>query len=250
MELTPDQEVNRHQQGSTRIRQDWVYLNGAYRKATSTVQLEPRYLFLDGFQEGSGAQVDREIEMSVGQKVGYLRVSSGTQSTERQLDSLTLDRIFEEKASGKDQLRPVLQEMLRFVREGDQLFVHSMDRLARNLSDLLKIVTDLTSKGVRVTFVKESLTFTGDDEPMAKLMLSIMGGVAEFERSMIRSRQAEGIALAKAKGNVYKGRKPSLNPTQAEQLRCRAQAGEKKAALAREFKISRETLYSYLRATE
>ncbi len=185
--------------------------------------------------------------MSAGQKVGYLRVSSITQSTERQLDSLPLDRVFEEKASGKDQLRPVLQEMLRFLREGDQLFVHSMDRLARNLSDLLKIVTDLTSKGVRVTFVKESLTFTGDDDPMARLMLSIMGGVAEFERSIIRSRQAEGIALAKAKGNVYKGRKPSLNPAKAEELRSRALAGEKKSALAREFKISRETLYSYLR---
>ena len=185
--------------------------------------------------------------MSIGQKVGYLRVSSLTQTTERQLDSLTLDRIFEEKASGKDQQRPVLQEMLRFLREGDELFVHSMDRLARNLSDLLKIVTDLTTKGVRVTFAKECLTFTGDDEPMAKLMLSIMGGVAEFERSMIRSRQSEGSQLAKAKGNVYKGRKPALGPAQAEQLRCRVQAGEPKAALAREFKISRETLYSYLR---
>jgi len=185
--------------------------------------------------------------MAVGQKVGYLRVSSITQSTERQLDSVTLDRIFEEKASGKDQDRPVLQEMLRFLRDGDHLFVHSMDRLARNLSDLLKIVTDLTSKGVRVTFVKESLTFTGDDDPMARLMLSIMGGVAEFERSMIRSRQAEGIALAKAKGNVYTGRKPSLSPIKAEELRSRVKAGEQKSALAREFKISRETLYSYVR---
>lgn len=185
--------------------------------------------------------------MAVGQKVGYLRVSSITQSTERQLDSVTLDRIFEERASGKDQDRPVLQEMLRFLREGDHLFVHSMDRLARNLSDLLKIVTDLTSKGVRVTFVKESLSFTGDDDPVARLMLSIMGGVAEFERSMIRSRQAEGIALAKAKGNVYTGRKPSLSHVKAEELRSRVKAGEKKSALAREFKISRETLYSYLR---
>jgi len=99
----------------------------------------------------------------MGQKVGYIRVSTLTQNLERQLDGIALDRAFEEKASGKDRERPVLQEMLRFLREGDELFVHSMDRLARNLADLLKMVNELTTKGVRVTFVKESLTFTGDD---------------------------------------------------------------------------------------
>ena len=186
----------------------------------------------------------------MGQKVGYIRVSTLTQNLERQLDGLALDRAFEEKASGKDRERPVLQEMLRFLREGDELFVHSMDRLARNLADLLKMVNELTTKGVRVTFVKESLTFTGDDTPMAKLMLSIMGGVAEFERSMIRSRQAEGIALAKRnRPQVYSGRKPSLSPAKAEELRTRAMAGEPKAKLAREYGISRETAYSYLRAS-
>ena len=184
----------------------------------------------------------------MGQKVGYIRVSTLTQNLERQLDGIALDRAFEEKASGKDRERPVLQEMLRFLREGDELFIHSMDRLARNLADLLKMVNELTTKGVRVTFVKESLTFTGDDTPIAKLMLSIMGGVAEFERSMIRSRQAEGIALAKrSRPQVYAGRKPSLSPAKAEELRTRVKAGEKKAILAREFKISRETLYNYLR---
>jgi DNA invertase Pin-like site-specific DNA recombinase len=95
--------------------------------------------------------------------------------------------------------------------------------------------------------VKENLTFNGQDDPMSKLMLGTLGAFAEFERSLIRERQREGIAIAKAKGNVYLGRKPSLTPAQAEQLRCRAQAGEKKAALAREYGVSRETLYSYLR---
>lgn len=183
-----------------------------------------------------------------GQRIGYTRVSTLSQNLERQLDGIGLDRVFEEKASGKDRNRPVLEEMLRFLRADDELFIHDMSRLARNLSDLLKIVSELTSKGVRVTFVKESLTFSGDDTPMAKLMLSIIGGVAEFSRSMIKIAQAEGIAMAKKRPGAYPGRKPSLTPIQAEQLRCRAQAGEKKAVLAREFKISRETLYSYLRA--
>ena len=186
----------------------------------------------------------------MGQKIGYTRVSTLSQNLDRQLDGILLDRVFEEKASGKDRERPVLQDMLRFLRDGDELFVHSMDRLARNLGDLLKMVNDLTSKGVKVTFAKESLTFTGDDTPMAKLMLALMGGVAEFERSMIRSRQAEGIALAKKnRPQVYAGRKPSLSPAQAEELRTRAQAGEPKAKLAREFGISRETAYSYIRAS-
>ncbi len=186
--------------------------------------------------------------MSVGQKVGYIRVSTVTQNTERQLEGLSLDRIFEERASGKNrQDRPILQEMLAYVRQGDEVIIHSMDRLARNVSDLLEIVTNLTDKGVTVTFSKEFLTFTGEDSAISRLMLTIMGSVAEFERACIRSRQAEGILLAKKRG-AYKGRRPSLSPAQAVQLRERAKAGEKKAALAREFNISRETLYSYLRA--
>ena len=127
----------------------------------------------------------------------------------------------------------------------DVLVVHSMDRLARNLDDLRKIVLSLTAKGVIVEFVKESLTFTGQDSAMSNLLLSVMGAFAEFERSLIRERQREGITLAK-KAGIYKGRKPSLSPDQATELRIRAANGEKKAGLAREFKISRETLYSYL----
>ena len=96
-------------------------------------------------------------------------------------------------------------------------------------------------------FVKESLTFTGEDSPMATLLLSVMGAFAEFERSLILERQREGIAAAKQRGGVYTGRKPVLTTEQAQQLRERAAAGEKKSALAKEFGISRETVYSYLR---
>jgi DNA invertase Pin-like site-specific DNA recombinase len=121
-----------------------------------------------------------------------------------------------------------------------------MDRLARNLDDLRKLVTDLTGRGVIVEFEREHLTFTGEDNAMSKLLLSMMGAFAEFERALLKERQREVIAIAKAKG-LYKGRKPSLMPNRVAELRSRAAAGEKKAGLAREFKISRETLYQYLR---
>jgi DNA invertase Pin-like site-specific DNA recombinase len=177
-------------------------------------------------------------------RVGYIRVSTLDQNTERQLDGQDLDKVFTDKASGKDTKRPQLQAALDYLREGDTLIVHSMDRLARNLDDLRRIVLGLTSKGVLVEFVKERLTFTGEDSAMSHLLLSVMGAFAEFERSLIRERQREGIALAK-KAGVYKGRKPSLTDEQAQQLRARITAGEKKASLAREFGISRETVYQY-----
>lgn len=181
-----------------------------------------------------------------GQRVGYIRVSAFDQSTERQLDGIELDRTFTDKASGKDIKRPQLQEALAYVREGDRLVVHSLDRLARNLVDLKTIVSDLTGRGVEIEFVKEHLVFTGEDSPMANLLLSVMGAFAEFERALIRERQREGIELAKRKG-VYKGRKPSLTPERVKELKARAKAGEKKTVLAAEYGISRETLYQYIR---
>ena len=182
-----------------------------------------------------------------GKRVGYIRVSSVDQNTERQLEGIQLDKRFTDKASGKDANRPQLQAALDYLREGDVLVVHSMDRLARNLDDLRKIVLGLTERGVLVEFVKEHLTFTGEDSAMSKLLLSVMGAFAEFERSLLKERQREGIAIAKAKG-LYRGRKPSLTPDRVAELRRRAATEEKKAGLAREFKISRETLYQYLRA--
>jgi len=181
------------------------------------------------------------------QRVGYKRVSSIDQSTERQLDGEQLDRVFEDKASGKDTKRPQLQAALAHVREGDTLVIHSMDRMARNVEDLLRLVRELNAKHVTVEFLKERLTFSGDSaDPMAHLMLTMLGGFAQFERSLIRERQREGIAIAKANG-VYKGRKPALTPEQVEQLTRRVAAGDTKAAVARDFGISRETLYQYLR---
>ncbi len=179
-----------------------------------------------------------------GKRIGYVRVSTLDQNESRQLEGVQLDKRFVDKASGKDTKRPQLQAALDYVRDGDVLVVHSMDRLARNLDDLRRMVMELTGRGVVVEFVKEHLTFTSEDNAMSKLLLSVMGAFAEFERSLIRERQREGIALAK-KAGVYKGRKPSLTPERVAQLRARVAAGEKKAALAREFGISRETLYSY-----
>jgi DNA invertase Pin-like site-specific DNA recombinase len=150
--------------------------------------------FILTFQDGRSRTV----------RVGYVRVSSVDQNTVRQLDGIAVERVFTDKASGKDTLRPKLDEMLAFVLDGDTVIVHSMDRLARNLDDLRRVVRSLTGKGVRVEFIKESLGFTGDDSPMATLLLSVMGAFAEFERALILERQREGIAAARH-GPVLKG---------------------------------------------
>ncbi|MDN0012071.1 Tn3 family transposase [Providencia stuartii] len=184
-----------------------------------------------------------------GHRIGYVRVSSFDQNPERQLEQTQVSKVFTDKASGKDTQRPQLEALLSFVREGDTVVVHSMDRLARNLDDLRRLVQKLTQRGVRIEFLKEGLVFTGEDSPMANLMLSVMGAFAEFERALIRERQREGIALAKQRG-AYRGRKKALSDEQAATLRQRATAGEPKAQLAREFNISRETLYQYLRTDD
>lgn len=180
-----------------------------------------------------------------GKTIGYIRVSSADQNTVRQLDGVKLDKVFTDKASGKDVNRPQLTAALEFAREGDTLAVHSMDRLARNVDDLRRLVRRVTSEGASVQFMTEGLTFTGADSPMNNLLLTMLGAVAEFERSIIRERQREGIAIAKEKG-AFKGRKPSLTEKQVGELVAKVQGGGAKAAIAREFGISRETLYRYL----
>lgn len=161
---------------------------------------------------------------------------------------MELDHTFTDKASGKDANRPQLEALLKFTRAGDTVIVHSMDRLARNLDDLRRIVSSLTRRGVRIQFVKETLTFTGEESPMANLLLSVMGAFAEFERALIKERQREGVTLAKQRG-VYKGRKRICSAQEIAELKKRIEAGEVKSNVARELGISRETLYQYLRST-
>src|SRR6266446_6296740 len=183
---------------------------------------------------------------SKGQRIGYVRVSSYDQNPDRQLEHLDVDRVFTDKASGKDTERPQLKAMLTYAREGDTIVVHSMDRLARNVDDLRRIVQQETRRGVRMEFVKGNLMFTREDSPMANLMLSVLGAVAQFERDLIKERQREGIALAKQRG-AYRGRKRALSPEKLDELFRRVNSGAKKATLAREFGISRQTLYESLR---
>lgn len=178
------------------------------------------------------------------QRIGYVRVSSEDQNPDRQLDGQKLDRIFTDKTSGKSIDRPALSECLSYIRSGDTLVVHSMDRLARNLDDLRSIVKSLTDQQIRVEFIKESLTFTGEDSPMSTLLLSMMGAFAEFERSLIRERQREGIEIAKKNGK-YKGRRKSFSREEIEILRQQIKSGIPKAKLARDYKVSRQTIYTY-----
>jgi DNA invertase Pin-like site-specific DNA recombinase len=182
------------------------------------------------------------------QRIGYIRVSSLDQNAERQLDGIHLDKVFTDKASGKDTNRPQLQAALNHLRAGDTLVVHSMDRLARNVEDMLRLVREMNNRGVSVEFIKENMSFTaGSDEPRSTLMFTMLSAFAQFERSLIKERQREGIALAKAKGTVYKGRKPTLNAERTAQLREQAATGANRTKLAKEFGISRETLYQYIR---
>lgn len=180
--------------------------------------------------------------------IGYKRVSSYEQNTARQLDGIKLDVVFEEKVSGKDTKRPELMALLKTAYKGDTVIVHSMDRLARNLIDLKMIVSELVANGVEVQFVKESLTFSGNTDHYSQLMLNMMGSFAEFERSLIKSRQMEGIAIRKAKG-LYKGvgRKRSITDEQVAEIRSRVAAGEMKTKIAKDMKISREFIYKLLK---
>jgi DNA invertase Pin-like site-specific DNA recombinase len=182
------------------------------------------------------------------QNVAYYRVSSVDQSIARQKEAMkgmVLDKVFEEKASAKDTIRPVLLECLDYCREGDTLHVHSIDRMARNLKDLQNIVDQLVRKSVTVKFHKEGLVFNGNDDAMSKLMLQMMGAFAEFERSLIKERQREGIATARKSGKEF-GRKKSLSESQVVEIREKVAKGAIKSLVAAEYGISRTTLYSVL----
>ncbi|MCQ9334976.1 recombinase family protein [Corynebacterium phoceense] len=192
--------------------------------------------------------ITEQPEAIAGQKIGYARVSSKDQNLERQTAALKKEkvfRIFTDTASGSSTHRPGLDGALNYLRPGDQLIVTSMDRLARSLIDLHRLVGDLTARDVSVKFIKEGQTYSLNSTPLAKLMLGLLGSVAEFERAIIRERQAEGIARAKERG-VYKGRAKVLTDEQLAQARELVGAGVPKAEVARRLCIGRTTLYSYL----
>lgn len=178
----------------------------------------------------------------MGVTVGYVRVSTADQNPERQLSALAgVDRTFTDRASGKNTDRPALAELLRYVREGDTVRVQSPDRLARSTTDLLALVKQLRDEGAAVEFTDNPELNT--DTPQGELMLTILAAVAQFERAVARERQAEGIALAKAKGK-YRGRKPALSAAQNGEVVARLTGGESVSALAREYGVSRQTIYN------
>jgi len=184
-------------------------------------------------------------------RIGYIRVSTAEQNAERQLDGEQLTVTFTDKASGKNADRPQLQAMLAGNwPEGSTVVVHSMDRLARSLTDLLHIVEQLTQRGINVQFVKEGKMFRGGEasDPMDKLMLSLLGAFAEYERTLIRERQREGIAKAKERG-VYRGRPKRVQDAERiAQIVAEATAlGANKTRIAAKHGISRDTLYKYVK---
>jgi DNA invertase Pin-like site-specific DNA recombinase len=176
-------------------------------------------------------------------RIGYRRVSSQDQNLDRQ-QLEACEKVFEEKASaGKGSDRPALDALLDFAREGDEVLVWSIDRLARDLADLQRLLERLNAKGVKVIFVSERLTFSASHEdPFAQLQLQLLGAFAQFERSIIRKRQAEGIAQAKAKG-VYRGRQPSIDPAQVAKLKAE---GLGATEIAERLGIGRASVYRLL----
>lgn len=179
-------------------------------------------------------------------RIGYKRVSSVDQNTDRQLPELQLDRIVEDKASGKSIDRPGLRELISYAREGDVIYVHSLDRLARNLKDLIEIVNQLKAKKVELITIKENLTFNQSNNPMSDLLLHIFGALAEFERSFILERQREGIAIAKKKGK-FLGRPKMITDDQELDICKLINLNYSIAGLSKKYQLSRQTIYKILR---
>lgn len=190
--------------------------------------------------------------MSVGKKIGYIRVSTKLQNTDRQLDNIDLDLIFTDKASGGDTNRPALKELLNYIRDDDVIYVHCMDRLARKLNDLKSIIKTINDKKATIAFVKEGLTFENKkDSHIASLMLNMMGAFSEFEYGYIKERQLEGVAKAKEKG-VY-SRYRSLNNQQINEIKNIIEKETKlnpvnKTELAKLYRVSKSTIYNYIRS--
>lgn len=182
-----------------------------------------------------------------GQNVGYIRVSSIEQNTESQkelLKNVGMDKVFEEKISGKNTARLQLQAMLEYVREGDIIYIKDLSRLARNTKDLLNIVEYLTNKGVRLKSIKENIDTSTN---FGKLMITFLAAIYEFERANLLERQRDGIAVAKMQGK-YKGRKQVAKPANFDDIYRKWQKREIKSSVAiRELNISEYAFYKFVR---
>jgi DNA invertase Pin-like site-specific DNA recombinase len=179
------------------------------------------------------------------QTVGYVRVSSQGQNTARQLQGIDLDMEFVDKVTGSTTDREKLQECIAYARKGDTVVIDSIDRLARNLRDLQDILTKLTTKGVIVKFIKENLVFTGDDDAMSTLMLQMMGAFAEFERTMIKSRQREGIDAAKKAGK-HLGRPIKVTQKMSLDAARLRKEGKSIQSIAKDMGVARSTIHKML----
>jgi DNA invertase Pin-like site-specific DNA recombinase len=173
--------------------------------------------------------------------VGYIRVSSADQNTARQLDGVQLDKTFIEKVSGATADREQLHAMFDYVREGDTVHVHEISRLARSLIDLNTLISDLNKKGVTVVFHQERMTFSPDreQEPLQQLMFNMLASFAQFERQIIKQRQAEGIAKAKERGE-YMGRKKTIDDSAIIEAMSKDGASFRK--VAKELSVSLSTV--------
>lgn len=180
-----------------------------------------------------------------GQNIGYIRISTAGQNTERQLIDVDLDITFTDTASGKDTNRPELKRCLNHIRIGDTLHIHSIDRLARSLKDLQMIVEDINAKGVTVKFYKENLVFESNPSPMQTLMFQMLGAFAQFERSLIKNRCKEGLDACRARGQKL-GRSPKLSLKQIDEIKKLISNKVDKSKIALEYGISRPTLYKVI----
>lgn len=182
--------------------------------------------------------------------IAYVRVSTIDQHEDRQVEGLEkykIDRWFIEKVSAKDTDRPELKKLIDFAREGDVVHIHSFDRIARNVKDLLTMVEDFKKKGVHLVSNKENID-TGT--PTGMLMLTMLGAIAEFERTNMLERQREGIAIAKAKG-VYKGRKEIDFPSNWEEIYPKWKNRELTGTAAMEqLNLKRNTFYKLIKKYE
>ena len=185
----------------------------------------------------------------MGQIVGYTRVSTVDQNDEGQQHTLKAagaTKIFSDRITGSAETRPGLDEMSRYVREGDTIVIYSIDRLARNVEHLLSTVKEWRDNGIAIVFIREALRIDGEKNPMSELLLGVIGHIAQFEKAIIKERQREGIEAAKRRG-VYKGRKRALDEDQVKELQNLLRQTGNISEIARKMGVSRQTIYRYMK---